>query len=112
MSTMKNASTLIGNEMEFLGYLKSRFPMYHQSTFFFRDVQGGVSDLLRAKGVHVRPDQAEGIAREIVSRFEKAKLFVPIDRQTWVVNHPDFRTPSTKQEAPSAAKPAPAAAAA
>lgn len=93
---MKRYDTLIGNELEFLSYLRSRFPMYHQSNFFFRDVQYGVADLLRSKGMLVRSDQAEKIAREYVARFEKARLFVPINRQTWAVNFPDYRTPQAK----------------
>jgi hypothetical protein len=101
---MKRYEELIGTDTEFLAYLRSKFPMYHLCTFFFRDVQFGVADLLRSKGVFVRGDQAEKVARGYVERFEKARLFIPIDRQTWAVNVPDFRTPQVKP----AVKPAPA----
>jgi hypothetical protein len=103
---MRRYEELIGTDTEFLAYLRSKFPMYHLCTFFFRDVQFGVADLLRGKGVHVRGDQAEKTARMYVGRLEKARLFIPIDRQTWAVNIPDFRTPQVKPAVKPAAKPA------
>ena len=102
---MRRYEELIGTDTEFLAYLRSKFPMYHLCTFFFRDVQFGVADLLRGKGVVVRGDQAEKVARVYVERFEKARLFIPIDRQTWAVNVPDFRTPQAKPAVKPAVKP-------
>jgi hypothetical protein len=103
---MRGYEELVGTDTDFLAYLRSKFPMYHLCTFFFRDVQFGVADLLRGKGVHVRGDQAEKVARVFVARLEKARLFIPIDRQTWAVNVPDFRTPQVKPAVKPAATPA------
>ena len=103
---MKKYDALVGTDMDFLRYLQTRFPMFHQSNFFFRDIQFGVADLLRAKGVRVRSDEAEKIARRYVERFEKARLFLPIDRQTWAVNMPEFRTPQVQPAPKPAPKPA------
>lgn len=102
---MTKYERLIGSERDLLAYLRSSFPMYHQSNFFFRDIQTGVADLLRSKGVHVRADQAETIARSYVERLEKARLFVAIDRQTWAVNVPEFRTPQVAKPAAKAPVP-------
>lgn len=103
---MKNVDALIGSDAEFLAYLRSRYPMYHQSNVFFRDVQYGLVDLLRTKGVLLRSDQAQKIARGILGRLEKSRLFLPVDRQTWVVNVPEFKTPQVKPAAKAPAAPA------
>ncbi|HUI63964.1 MAG TPA: hypothetical protein VL126_03915 [Bacteroidota bacterium] len=84
---------------EVLGYLKSRFPMYHQSNFFFRDLQYGIQAMLIGQGKWISYRDAEMVAREFAAAMEKRNIFIPIDRQTWVVNYPDYRTPVTKMPA-------------
>ena len=54
------------NHKEVLQYLKSRFPMYHQSNFFFRDVQYGIQAMFREKGSKVRSGVAEKLARDFL----------------------------------------------
>lgn len=86
--------------------------MYHQSNIFFRDIQFGLQTYLRERGVKAGYGPAERVAREFVERMVRQNIFIPIDRQSWVLNFPDYRTPQTK--APAPAKPpakAPAAAA-
>jgi len=95
-----------------LSYLKSRFPMYHQSNFFFRDLQYGIQSMLVGEGKWISYRDAEIVARQFASEMERRNIFIPIDRQTWVVNYPDYRTPVTKmpaQPGAPAAKDAPKA---
>jgi len=101
---MKHLEFVLENHTEVLKFLKSRFPMYHRSNFFFRDVQFGVQTMLEDRGIRVRYTEAEGIARALVEKLEREKIFLPIDRQTWAVQYPEFRTPVVKP--PVAAKPA------
>ena len=100
---MKQLTYVLDNHKEVLAFLKSRFPMYHQSNFFFRDVHFGIITLMEKKGMKVGYTVAEGIAREFVGKLEKERIFLPIDHQTWVVNYPEYRKPVVK---PPAAKPA------
>lgn len=81
---------------EVLTFLKSRFPLYHQSNFFFRDLQYGIQAMLEGQGKWISYRDAEKIAREFAAAMEKMNIFIPIDRQTWVVNYPEYRTPVTK----------------
>ena len=101
---MKELEKVLSNRQEVLNFLKSRFPIYHLSNVFFRDLQYGVMAYLEGKGMKVSYRHAEMIARRFVEDLERAKLLKPVDRQSWTVEYPEFRTPQRKAAAP--AKPA------
>jgi len=103
---MKHAPEVVDHRLEVLRFLKSKFPIYHRSNVFFRDIQYGVQLFLLRRGARVSYQAADSIARALVAALEKEGVLVPVDRQSWAVNYPEFRTP---QAAPQA-KPAPAAA--
>jgi GR25 family glycosyltransferase involved in LPS biosynthesis len=107
---MKHQAYILENTKEVLVFLKSRFPLFHLSNFFFRDVQFGVQAFLDRKGMKVGYTAAEAIARAFIEKLEHEKLFLPIDRQSWTVNIPEFKKPVVK--ATPAAPPKPAAPAA
>jgi hypothetical protein len=102
---MKRKEQILENYLEVLHYLKRRFPMYHLSNFFFRDVQYGIQLMFQERGIHVSYAEAEREARALVEKLEREKIFLPIDHQTWMVRYPEFRTPPVVKAAP--AKPAP-----
>ena len=89
---------------EILSSLKSRFPVYHLSNIFLRDIQYGIQEYFAQRGARVTYAQAENLTRAFVDRLEREKIFIPIDAQTWVVHYPEFRKPVVKTAAP--AKPA------
>jgi len=92
---MKSNATLAGlaGDKDVLDYLRARFPMFHLSNFFFRDVQFGVQRMLMEKGRTIGYGEAERIARDVVKSLEQHDIFRPVDRQTWMVNFPAFRKP-------------------
>ena len=102
---MKQLTYILENYKDVLTFLRSKFPLYHQSNFFFRDVQYGIQSLLERKGMKTGYTDAEMIAREFVQKLEKERIFLPVDRQTWVVNYPEYRKPVVKP-VPASAKPA------
>ena len=106
---MTHAPEVVDHRLEVLRFLKSKFPIYHRSNIFFRDIQYGVQLFLARRGARVSYQAAELIARALVAALEKEGVLVAIDRQSWAVNYPEFRTPQAKP-APAAPKPAAAAA--
>ena len=98
---MKQQSYVVENFKEVLGFLRSRFPMFHQSNFFFRDIQYGIMTFLEKKGMKTGYAAAENIARAFAEKLEKEGIFVPVDRQSWVVNYPEYRKPQVKPVAPA-----------
>jgi hypothetical protein len=104
---MKEKDYILQHQKEILLYLKSRFPMYHLSNFFFRDVHYGIRMYLEEQGMKIGYTASEDIARSFVEQLEKAGIFTPIDRQSWVVKYPEFKTPPAKPAAqPKQASPA------
>jgi hypothetical protein len=102
---MKPSEFVVQKYTEVLDYLRSQFPMFHLSNFFYRDVQYGIMAMFRERGVKVNYREAERSARAFIEKVERENIFTPIDRQTWVVRYPGFRTarvrpPEAKQTAP------------
>ncbi len=95
------------DDLEVLRYLKQRYPLYHLSNVFFRDIQFGIQAMLEERRIKVRYAEAEDLARTFVRRLEEQRMLRRVDSQTWVLHHEEFRKPMTKPAAPE--KPAPAA---
>jgi len=95
------------DDLRVLEYLKSRYPLYHLSNVFFRDIQFGVQSMLEDGKKKVGYAEAERLARELIGRLEEKNILRRIDGQTWVLQYEQFRKPMTKP--PAAAKPAPPA---
>lgn len=105
---MKAQEYLQKHGIEFLGFLKTRVPVYHLSNIFFRDAHYAVIDFLAARGMRVKYGPAEPLARRVLEQLEKERVLVRLDHQTWMVNHSDYRTP-VRKAAPAAAPAKPAA---
>ncbi len=102
---MKQLEYVLNNEKEVLAFLKSQYPLYHLSNVFFRDVQYGIQKMFERQGKKVGYPDAEKIAREFVGKLEKEKILTPIDRQSWVLNYPEYKTVAAKPAAPAKAAP-------
>jgi hypothetical protein len=99
---MNHLAYVLANEKEVLRYLKSRFPVYHLSNVFFRDIHYGIMEYLREHKMTIRYPDGEKIARAFIEKLEHQKIFRPLDPLTWVVQYADFRTPPAKTAAPVA----------
>jgi hypothetical protein len=87
---MKQTVTVLNNQVEFLHFLKSKYPMFHLSNFFFRDLQYGLMEYLPKKRVAVNYAIAEMVAKEVAASFEKQNIFRRVNQQGWVVYYPEF----------------------
>ena len=93
---MKPADAVLNNDQEVLKFLKDRFPVFHLSNIFLRDIQYGIQSYLNGRDLKVSYRLAEEIAREFVAKLEREKILRPIDGQTWMVNFEEFRKPLVK----------------
>lgn len=101
---MNEQEYILTNEKEVLTYLKAKYPLYHLSNVFFRDIQYGIQSFLERKRMAVRYPEAEKIAISFVNQLEREKILTRIDQQSWVLHYPEFKKPAAKPAAP--AKPA------
>jgi hypothetical protein len=93
---MNHASEILDRKTDILAFLKTRFPLYDKSNVFFRDIQYGIQVFLGRKGIKAGYPESEKIAREFASLMEREGVFVAIDRQSWALHYPEFRTPPSK----------------
>jgi hypothetical protein len=106
---MRTVDHILNNERDVLSYLKTRFPLFHESNIFFRDVQYGIQSMLREQGIRVSYTEAERLARDILERLERTSVLIRLDRQTWRVNDMEYKTPQVKKPAAAGKAAAPAA---
>lgn len=88
-----NNLELIKREDEsFLGFLKAKYPMFHNSNFFYRDLQYGVLNFMAKKGIEVTYTEAGRLADAISEEFENKGIFVRMNKIGWKINYPEFTT--------------------
>ena len=68
---MKKREYILTNEKEVLTYLKTKYPLFHLSNVFFRDIQFGIQSLLERKGMDVKYPEAEEITKSFVDQLQK-----------------------------------------
>jgi hypothetical protein len=90
---------IVDTNNAFLDFLKSRTHLYHQSNVFFRDFHYGIMAYGESGGKRIRCDNAEDLAKQIISVLEHSDILRPIKPGSWMLNYPAFRKPSTKSEA-------------
>lgn len=88
----QNLELLKNNDEELLNYLKAKFPVFHNSNFFFRDFQYGIRSFLEKKEIKASYQMAEKLAKEMAKYYQEKNLFVKINDQTWKVNKTEFVT--------------------
>ena len=89
-----NLQLLKNNDEELLNYLKAKFPLFHNSNFFFRDFQYGIRSFLEKKEIKASYQLAEKLAEEMAEYFEGKNLFIKINHQAWKINKQEFVTAS------------------
>ena len=94
---MKPVETVLNNEREVLVHLKERFPVFHLSNIFFRDIQYGIQSYLKGRNLKVDYRLAENIAHQFIAQLERENILRRIDRQTWMVHLEEFKTPPVKK---------------
>ena len=89
---MKKSSTITNNQVEFLHFLKAKFPFYHLSNFFFRDLHYGIIGFYAQRKEKISYGEAEQVARVVAQHFEKQNIFKKVNQQGWVLQYPEFIT--------------------
>ena len=107
ISNMNEVEYIVNNKAEFLKYLKSKFPLIHESNVFFRDLHYGLMSYVEENlGKKLRYLDGERLADGIAVEFEKQGIFKKMDNRTWLLNYREFALPRIAPAAKSAAQPA------
>lgn len=89
---LNNVELLKKESESLLGFLKARFPVFHNSNFFYRDLQYGIKSFLKIKEKDVTYDEAAKLANAVSEDFEKKGIFVRVNKIGWKINYPQFAT--------------------
>jgi hypothetical protein len=76
----------------FLNYLKAKFPIFHNSNFFFRDFQYGLKGFLEKKGATLTDNNLASLAKQFSEYYETEGIFVKTSSQGWKINYLEFVT--------------------
>lgn len=76
----------------FLKYLKAKFPLFHNSNFFFRDFHYGIKYFLDEKLIPTNYHDAEECAKDFSKTLENQGIFIKVNDLGWKVNYKDFAT--------------------
>lgn len=82
------------NEEVFINYLRSRFPFFYRSNFFFRDLEYGIKTFFEKRHINISDAENLYLARELGEYFEQKDYFKKIGDGTWMINMPQFATTS------------------
>jgi hypothetical protein len=91
-SILKYFEQLKNDQTILLNFLKAKYPLFHNSNFFFRDFHYGIKRYLEKKGVLMTYPQSEKIAKELAMYFESQGIFIRTNNLGWKINFPEFAT--------------------
>jgi len=84
---------LLRKELEsLLVFLKAKFPMFHNSNFFYRDLQYGIRSFMEKKDIIISYAEADELAGLMFKDLEDKKIFVRVNNNSWKINYPEFVT--------------------
>jgi hypothetical protein len=90
----------VEKQKEFLGFLKSRFNVFHESNVFFRDLHYGVMAFLQMNGLPNQYSASEELTKQVVAAYEQERILIRIDDRSWMLNYLPFKKPLVKAAAP------------
>lgn len=76
----------------FLNYLRANYPLFHNSNFFFRDLQYGLRKFLEKKGIIISYPESEELTKKLAGYLEEKEILIKVSSSTWKVNYPEFVT--------------------
>lgn len=93
----KNAeylTILINEERTVLNYLKARYPLYHKSNVFFRDIQFGIKHYLESRDIKLTYTESENLAYEFIHHLQSKGILRKLNEQIYLLNYPEFTAQS------------------
>jgi hypothetical protein len=90
--TTKLFDQVVKEEEIFLNYLRSRFPFFHNSNFFYRDMEYGIKSFFEKKNIRMSTSENIEVANRVAVHFEEKGYLRKISDDAWKVNMPQFVT--------------------
>ena len=88
----KHLELLKLKEESFLAFLKAKFPVFHNSNFFYRDLQYGIKSFMEIKDLIITYSEADKLAQSLSKYLEDKSIFIKVNNTGWRINYPAFTT--------------------
>lgn len=89
---MKEVEFVKQNKIQFLQFFRSKFPIFHYSNIFYRDLRYSLKYYLHANGFRVSDMELETISNALIHEMVSDGILKPVSTATWVLNYPEFHT--------------------
>lgn len=79
-------------------YLKSRYPLFHKSNVFYRDIQYGIKYYLENKDIKLTYSESEYIANKFIEYLITQNILKKISDNIYLLNYQDFKPQQSSQK--------------
>lgn len=81
---------ILKDEKIVMNYLKSRYPLFHKSNVFFRDIQFGLKHFLENRNIYISYTESEELAKQFIQHLESKSILKKISKNIYLLNYPEF----------------------
>lgn len=75
------------NSTIFLNYMKVKYPLFHNSNVFLRDIQYGLRNFFARKDVKLSYQETEKLTDNYIHYLEEAQILIKLKENTWKLNY-------------------------
>ncbi len=86
----KMFESILKDEKIVMNYLKSRYPLFHRSNVFFRDIQFGLKHFLENRNIYITYTENEQLAQRFIQHLESKSILKKISENIYLLNYPEF----------------------
>lgn len=74
----------------FLNYWKAKYPIFHKSNIFLKDLQFCIKHFFEQKDIKTSYGDVEILGNQMISFLENKGIFEKLRPKVWKLNYPDF----------------------
>ena len=89
---MKEIEFIRKNKTRFLDYFRTKFPTFHLSNVFYRDLRYALKYYLNSNNFKLSDAELEDVLNTLIKEMVSEGIFKPVSIGVWTLNYPDFRT--------------------
>lgn len=89
---MKEIDFVVQHKAQFLGYFRSKFPIFHNSNVFYRDLRYALKYFLISGSFRLSDAELEDVLVALIKVLVSDGTLKSISSGVWCLNYPEFRT--------------------
>ncbi|MEI7812034.1 MAG: hypothetical protein WCJ01_06365 [Ignavibacteria bacterium] len=86
METDTELEFLNNNLDTFLNFMKEKYPFYHNSNVFLKDMQYGIKHFFEKRNLKLGYAKTEAITDKLLTMLESRGTLRKLNKNTWILN--------------------------